>query len=149
MFRATPELQAAEPSSSESLQRAIELRRRGKPHQAERVCRNLLAKEPNTFDVLDWLALLRLQQEGASEALHYASEAPKVKADVPPPDRTPGLHSSAPQARQSFYGVRSADGATRVGSYPCSKRPDRPLNQWAASRGAGRIIQKNINLARC
>jgi len=64
------------------MQQALTLHRQGRLAEAERLYRAALAKQPQQFEVLHFLGVLRLQQGDAREALELLRAATKAKPGV-------------------------------------------------------------------
>jgi tetratricopeptide (TPR) repeat protein len=73
----------AKPVSSQAVQRAIQFEQQGKLDKAERLYKAILATQPNNFDVLCRLGVVRFLQGKSTEALKNIGAALQVKPQHP------------------------------------------------------------------
>jgi tetratricopeptide (TPR) repeat protein len=78
-MKQSPPIRSKQSNSSQGFQRAVKLHQQGKLDQAERIYTAILATQPNHFDALHLLGMLRSQQGRNAQALHYIGAALKLK----------------------------------------------------------------------
>src|SRR5437867_1822813 len=108
------------PAFATKVQQALALHRQGRFDEAERLYRAALAKQPQQFEILHCLGLLRLQQGDAGEALALLRAAAKAKLGTT--EVLPGLAAALSELGRAeealsvydrILGARPADADAR------------------------------------